>query len=1094
MGMSLWQMSFSGSILILVILAIRGLSANRIPPKVFPVLWAVAALRLAVPFGTPSPFSVYTLLGQNDSVMNVLENAHMLELLPLEDGRAGSDALGQEEPRIKGDAAGYTKGEAWDNNVGNAGKGSVAGNAGAETENISRYAAGITEEKDVERTQSGKGESVSDISGFDGEKAGNLFRLWNMIWAAGTFLATVSFSFTYLRCRREFASSLPVEHLAAQEWLGSHRLRRPVVIRSSGCIPAPLTYGVLRPVILVPSGFDWEDTQSLCYVLEHEFVHIQRLDALAKLAMTGILCVHWFNPLVWVMYVLFNRDLELTCDAAVIHRFGLESRADYAHTLIYMEEKRSGFLPLYNGFGKYGVEERIRAIMKSGRTSIAAALAAVCLVLVAVGAFATPAMEKNPRKFLTAIPGGDFTQEESRKLFDLWIEDYEEMRISQYRDLMLKTMDAPGYGDLCSRLSEAELVYEMPEGDKADALEEYLDYFHFVLMPLTADQWENREFSDCVTTEFPFPADNAILEYVVSLHVSDGNRLTVGEYARVHVEVKEALREFLQGKTVGELRDGEEMVRAVHGEFDRVSSQESTDSLEVSVTGIFQPLGGYGESEALLYKQIGQQIRRQWEEALAPFVPFGLSYEFREDWGQDGLEITMYYQGQEVKGIFDEETGAWISEHAGNTTYSSNAVELMTVYENGKLAGLRPASEEEQQMWEEQRNAVSRQREAQWGQTVSKENEEQEPRMFPHGAKEDYDSLLALKTKDYQSMTLEKFNGLVLDWCNEDYERMEAIGEDAARNECQVSLTAEEKDFVALTLSLSREENRCMVESLQTGKARKDPQVDGGRLTRQAADGIGWCCLDYGFTYHIADEKSVTVGERDRCVGAMLAEIRGFWQNTSVEELVGLKGPQVAERFREMASRCGSRQVEIRVDEERIHFDKTGAAWENAEKQQNVVFEWVELMEYEDTGWPYFAHSLVNNTDKTITEIQYCMLAYDGEGNPLELYWNFLDSQKEHSYENLVTTGDVSIWPHERWGSEGGWNLYDGPRMPEWPRVGDGGANQAVYGIYAIRQITFGDGTVWKNEAYEGWLEAYRGKRIPVGELESYYPYKVKTE
>ena len=86
--MSLWQMSFSGGILILVILAIRGLSANRIPPKVFPVLWAVAALRLAVPFGMPSPFSVYTLLGQNVSVMNVLENAQMLELLPMEDGRA----------------------------------------------------------------------------------------------------------------------------------------------------------------------------------------------------------------------------------------------------------------------------------------------------------------------------------------------------------------------------------------------------------------------------------------------------------------------------------------------------------------------------------------------------------------------------------------------------------------------------------------------------------------------------------------------------------------------------------------------------------------------------------------------------------------------------------------------------------------------------------------------------------------------------------------------------------------------------------------------------------------------------------------------
>ena len=101
-------------------------------------------------------------------------------------------------------------------------------------------------------------------------------------------------------------------------------------------------------------------------------------------------CVHWFDPLVWVMYVLANRDLELSCDEIVVHRFG-GARADYARTLIRMMETRSGVAPLCNGFSKNAIEERITAIMKTKKTTIISFVLAAVLITGTAAAFATSA-------------------------------------------------------------------------------------------------------------------------------------------------------------------------------------------------------------------------------------------------------------------------------------------------------------------------------------------------------------------------------------------------------------------------------------------------------------------------------------------------------------------------------------------------------------------------------------------------------------------------------------------------------------------------------------------------------------------------------
>ena len=221
--------------------------------------------------------------------------------------------------------------------------------------------------------------------------AANAVSTWTIVWAAGVLVCAVFFSLAYWKCRKEFQTSIPVGNDFTENWLSVHQQGRRISIRQSGRFSAPLTYGVLHPVILMPTSTKWENTDSLAYVLAHEYVHIRRFDSIRKLVLIVVLCVHWFNPLVWVMYILANRDIELSCDEAVVRFFGENTKAAYARALISMEETRSGLTPLCSSFSKNAIEERITAIMKIKKTTVFSLVLAGFIVVGTATAFATSA-------------------------------------------------------------------------------------------------------------------------------------------------------------------------------------------------------------------------------------------------------------------------------------------------------------------------------------------------------------------------------------------------------------------------------------------------------------------------------------------------------------------------------------------------------------------------------------------------------------------------------------------------------------------------------------------------------------------------------
>ena len=119
----------------------------------------------------------------------------------------------------------------------------------------------------------------------------------------------------------------------------------------------------------------------------HESVHIKYADNIWKLAAVFAVCIHWFNPLVWLMYVFINRDIEMACDEQVILRCGEDFRKEYAMVLLNLAEKQYKLSFFANGFGKNSIKERIVAIMKFKKTTTIGALGAAVILAGAVTVF-----------------------------------------------------------------------------------------------------------------------------------------------------------------------------------------------------------------------------------------------------------------------------------------------------------------------------------------------------------------------------------------------------------------------------------------------------------------------------------------------------------------------------------------------------------------------------------------------------------------------------------------------------------------------------------------------------------------------------------
>ena len=362
--MSFWSMSVSGGIFILAIVIIRSLFADKLPGKVFQVLWLAAVLRLMIPFSIPSAFSIYSLAADYIPISYNHAEKSISEMLPFLKQRQTDSQKEAEEwnsyAQLAEEENGF--GQIVDTYY----------DQQAETENVAEQEESLRQERDD-------------------------FSIWRALYWGGAGICGLYYVFTYIRCLREFRTSLPVEKTVLQEKINAFSIKRKITVRQWDLAAAPLTYGIFHPVILLPKTLIQENQEQINFVLIHEYMHIRCLDALKKLVLVIVCCIHWFNPLVWVMSMLANRDIELACDQNVVKYLGQETRSAYALTLIYMEEKRNVRITWGNSFSKNAMEERIVAIMREKKDSLIIGVLSGALSAGLVLAFTTSAISARDR-------------------------------------------------------------------------------------------------------------------------------------------------------------------------------------------------------------------------------------------------------------------------------------------------------------------------------------------------------------------------------------------------------------------------------------------------------------------------------------------------------------------------------------------------------------------------------------------------------------------------------------------------------------------------------------------------------------------------
>ncbi len=396
--MSLLQMSFAGAVMILVTILVRAIAIHKLPKRTFLILWGLIVLRLLLPISIPSTFSVYTVVGKQALNSGQFDNQEISKIIPI--------AMSSET-------------ETATNQVNSVKSASQLSFAAIVNHLVPRKTVGY----------------------FDFIKTGRQIPIMHIVWGIGAILCLAFFYGSYWHCIRGFKESLPVECKESREWLNADKHRRKIKIRYSDRITAPLTFGIIHPVILVPKSIDWKREQEVQYVLTHEYIHIKRYDAVMKWLLILAVSLHWFNPLVWVMFMLANRDMELSCDEQVLNLCGISQKTEYAKMLVTLQEMNKKAAPLCSGFSKSGIEERITAIMKTRRKTTLAIMAAVVVVLAIDIAFATSAKGEtllNDMEQMLPRSNPYGTEEDYKSLFALRIPEGQEFTVDAFRQELVK--------------------------------------------------------------------------------------------------------------------------------------------------------------------------------------------------------------------------------------------------------------------------------------------------------------------------------------------------------------------------------------------------------------------------------------------------------------------------------------------------------------------------------------------------------------------------------------------------------------------------------------------------------------------------------
>lgn len=312
------NISIESSIAVILIILFRWIFRNKAGRSYVYVMWVIVLIRLLAPFHLPAIFSIFNAAHISKTIMiQKTQNIH----------NASFDTNYKNMPQ----QATYSKLSNNNNNTNNS-----------------------LPKSSIDFQQ----QLLSAIS-------------W--IW----FLCALAFLLfcilVYLQIYKKFKEAILFNHNSLiSECTQRLKLNRNIKIYFSDQTQTPLVCGIITPRIILPLDISKICNHSeLKYIITHELVHIKRFDYLIKPLFTLALCLHWFNPIIWLAFIFFQNDIEISCDEKVLSLFDYDIRSEYALSLIKLAENQhktisSGFL----AFGKSNLKNRVKAIVKFKKSSL----------------------------------------------------------------------------------------------------------------------------------------------------------------------------------------------------------------------------------------------------------------------------------------------------------------------------------------------------------------------------------------------------------------------------------------------------------------------------------------------------------------------------------------------------------------------------------------------------------------------------------------------------------------------------------------------------------------------------------------------------
>lgn len=329
--------SIIAGFIILIILVFRPL-LKKLPKWVNLVLWLIVAVRLVMPVGLESNFSlVPDIGGLQAEYSKVIFKENDVKNSTDETDYYSETNHSETVPNVE------TDGNTDNFNI----LDSFNSNGMPNKENI-----GENENRAYNNSQIDK--DTDDIDNVKNEKNVNVAETIMIIWLIGCGLMLAYFIYSIIHIKRSVRISIPAE--------------LPFNLKTKSLVPIYVCEGIKSPFIMgligtklyIPEGMD---ESTLEYVVQHENAHIKHFDQLWKVLGFVLLMVYWFNPFVWIAFICFSKDLELACDERAAGKLTPQERAGYSEALLVCSIHNRILAVCPVAFGETGVKERVKAVI-----------------------------------------------------------------------------------------------------------------------------------------------------------------------------------------------------------------------------------------------------------------------------------------------------------------------------------------------------------------------------------------------------------------------------------------------------------------------------------------------------------------------------------------------------------------------------------------------------------------------------------------------------------------------------------------------------------------------------------------------------------